>query len=138
MRPWRARAVEAGLVVATAAVMPAWALAQTSAPVPARPAAAVAAGAPMLSEANPLQCWWRTSSGAVRQGEVFDVTLTCAVLDTDALGVVPEETRLTVAAVQLAPFEIVDGGRAPDVREGDWRVFQYRYRLRNGRSFPEG
>jgi hypothetical protein len=86
--------------------------------------------APILSEANPLQCWWRTSAGAVRLGEVFDVTLTCAVLDTPAERVVADEARLSVAAVQLAPFEIVEGGRAPEVREGDRRFIQYGYRLR--------
>lgn len=85
---------------------------------------------PILSDANPLQCWWRTSAGAVRVGEPFDVTLTCAALDTDALKAVPDESRLTVAAIQLTPFEIIEGGRAPEVRAGDRRLIQHRYRLR--------
>lgn len=88
------------------------------------------ASEPILSETNPLQCWWRTSTGAIRVGESVDLTLTCAVLETAALRAVPDESRLTVAAIQLSPFEIVDGGRAPDVRAGDRRVFQYHYRLR--------
>lgn len=87
-------------------------------------------GPPLLTDANPLQCWWRTSAGAVRVGEPFDVTLTCAALDTDALRAVPDESRLTVAAIQLTPFEIVEGGRAPEVRAGDRRLIQHRYRLR--------
>lgn len=93
-------------------------------------AAAAAAPAPMLSAANPLQCWWRSSAGAVRVGEPFDVTLTCAALDTDAIRAVPDESRLTVAAIQLMPFEIVEGGRAPELRAGDRRLIQHHYRLR--------
>ena len=42
----------------------------------------------------------------------------------------PDESRLTVAAMQLAPFEIVGGDHPPDLRAGDRRFFQYRYRLR--------
>ena len=34
-------------------------------------------------QTDPLQCWWRTSAGAVRVGEPFTVVLTCAVLETD-------------------------------------------------------
>jgi hypothetical protein len=87
-------------------------------------------GAPMLTDEQPLQCWWRTSAGAVRLGEPFDVTLTCAALESDARRAVADESRLTVAAIQLAPFEIIDGGRAPELRDGDRRFFQHRYRLR--------
>jgi hypothetical protein len=100
-------------------------------PTPPR-AGAVETAPPTLrpSETNPLQCWWRTSAGAVRIGEVFDVTLTCAALDTDALRAVPDQTRLTVAAIQLAPFEIVEGGAAPELRQDGQRILQHSYRLR--------
>lgn len=109
------------------------AIAQTPATPPSRPGGlAGAMVAPDLrpSEAHPLQCWWRTSAGAVRVGEVFDLTLTCAVLDTESLEAVPDESRLTVAAIQLAPFEIVEGGTAPELRDGEVRVLQHTYRLR--------
>lgn len=86
--------------------------------------------APPLAADTPLQCWWRSSSGAIRIGEVVDVALTCAVLESATVTAVPDESRLTVASVQLTPFEIVDGEHPPDVREGDRRFFQYRYRLR--------
>ena len=113
---------------------PAPATAPTSAQAPtAPPAAAVpamAAGVPLLSADTPMQCWWRSSSGAIRLGEVVDVALTCAVLESATVTAVPDESRLTVAAVQLSPFEIVDGTHPPDVRAGDRRFFQYRYRLR--------
>lgn len=99
---------------------------------PAQPAATRApiGTAPALSPDTPLQCWWRASSGAIRVGEVVEVTLTCAVLESGAVRAVPDESRLSVASVQLAPFEIVGGTHPPDMRSGDWRFSQYTYRLR--------
>ncbi len=44
--------------------------------------------------------------------------------------VVPDESRLGVASVQLAPFEILGGEHPPDTRAGSRRFFQYRYDLR--------
>jgi len=88
-----------------------------------------AAGA-VLSEAAPFQCWWRSSSGAIRLGEVVEVALTCAALERDDLMAVPDESRLTVAAIQMAPFEIVGGSHPPDLRTAGRRVFEYRYALR--------
>src|SRR6185503_18966646 len=57
---------------------------------------------------DPIRCWWRTSEGAVRLGQTFDLTLTCAVLDNEAVQVVPDESRLA----------------------GERRFFQYGYTLR--------
>ena len=94
------------------------------------PAPAVPPAVPMLSADAPLQCWWRASSGAIHVGELVDVTLTCAVLETSSLRAVPDESRLSVASVQLMPFEIVGGSHPPDVRQGDRRLFQYVYQLR--------
>ena len=84
---------------------------------------------PMV-EVSPIRCWWRASAGAVTIGETFEVRLTCAVLENDSVQVVPDETRLTVAGVQLPPFEIVGGDRPADTRAGERRFFQYRYTLR--------
>ncbi|MGD9905480.1 MAG: hypothetical protein AB7U83_18580, partial [Vicinamibacterales bacterium] len=102
-------------VLAAAAV----AAAQSPAPVPPSP-----------SESAPFQCWWRSDAGAIRLGEVVEVALTCAALERDDLRAVPDESRLTVAAIQLAPFEIVGGDHPPDLRRADRRLFEYRYRLR--------
>lgn len=126
-----ARSLRGAVAFAVVALASAPAAAQTSQDA-TTPAAAVpgAMPSPILTDANPLQCWWRTSAGAVRVGEPFDVTLTCAALDTDALRAVPDESRLTVAAIQLTPFEIIEGGRAPEVRTGDRRLIQHHYRLR--------
>jgi hypothetical protein len=81
--------------------------------------------------ADPLQCWWRTSTGAIRIGEPFTVVLTCAVLETDAATVVVDQSRLEPSVVQFAPFEVLPGGsHGADLRRGDRRFFQYEYRAR--------
>jgi hypothetical protein len=81
-------------------------------------------------ETDPLQCWWRTSAGAIRVGEPFTVILTCAVLETDAVTVVVDESRLEPSVVQFAPFEVLGGSQGADLRTDQRRFFQYVYRLR--------
>jgi len=81
-------------------------------------------------QTDPLQCWWRTSTGAVRIGEPFAVVLTCAVLETDEVTVVPDQTRLEPSVVQFAPFEVLGGSHGADLRSDQRRFFQYEYRLR--------
>ena len=81
-------------------------------------------------EFDPIRCWWQTSAGAVRTGETFSVALTCAVLETDATRVVPDETKLDPSVTQLPPFELVDGEHPLDIQIGLRRFFQYIYRLR--------
>src|SRR5688500_4116287 len=43
-----------------------------------------------MVEMDPIRCWWRTSAGAVITGESFSVVLTCAVVETDSVQVVPD------------------------------------------------
>ena len=93
--------------------------------VGARSAAAAPAPAQTV-EVDPLQCWWRTSAGAVRVGEPFSVVLTCAVVDTDAVKVVPDQGPLEPTAVQLAPFEVMGGTHHADLRADGRRFLQYR------------
>src|SRR5688572_13222555 len=81
-------------------------------------------------ETDPLQCWWRTSAGAIRVAEPFTVILTCAVLETDAVTVVVDESRLEPSVVQFAPFEVLGGSHGADLRTDQRRFFQYVYRLR--------
>ena len=64
-------------------------------------------------ETDPLQCWWRTSAGAIRVGEPFSVVLTCAVLETDAATVVVNQSRLEPSVVQFAPFQCSAAPTAP-------------------------
>ena len=40
----------------------------------------------------PIECWWKTDRSAVRVGEQFMLTLTCAVLDTERVRVVVDES----------------------------------------------
>ena len=79
---------------------------------------------------DPLQCWWRTTAAAVRVGAPFTLVLTCAVVETPSLTVVPDQSGLDAAAIQLPPFELLGGAHGPDLRGPDHRFFQYEYRLR--------
>ena len=79
---------------------------------------------------EPIRCWRQSSTGAVTIGETFTVVLTCAVYEAENAQVIPDESRLGVASIQLAPFEILGGSHPPDVRRGSRRFFQYDYRLR--------
>jgi hypothetical protein len=81
-------------------------------------------------QTDPLQCWWRTSVGAIRVGEPFQIVLTCAVLETDAATVVVDQSRLEPSVIQFAPFEVLGGTHGADLRTDQRRFFQYEYRLR--------
>jgi hypothetical protein len=94
--------------------------------VAAQPARALG----VLDASVPFQCWWRSAAGAIRLGEIVEVMLTCAADEADDRRVVPDESRLTVAAIQMAPFEIVGGDHPPDLHSGGRRFFEYRYQLR--------
>ena len=94
----------------------------------AQPAAEPRAAA--MVSTDPIRCWWQSDAGAVAIGQSFSVTITCAVIDTDAVQVVPDESRLGVATVHVAPFEILGGTHPSDARSGSRRFFQYQYTLR--------
>jgi hypothetical protein len=92
--------------------------------------AAAARQQPNVVGVEPLRCWRQASAGAVTVGETFTVTLTCAVFESADTQVVPDESRLNVASIQMAPFEILGGEHPPDVRRGARRFIQYDYQLR--------
>jgi hypothetical protein len=104
----------------TAALAPAAALAQGTTP----------AETTKMVEVDPIRCWWKTSEGAVRIGQQFTLTMTCAVLQNDAVQVVPDESRLGPASMQMAPFEVISGTHPTDLYTADRRFFQYEYVLR--------
>ena len=81
-------------------------------------------------EVDPIKCWWRTSAGAVRVGEPFGVVLTCAVIENALNVVVPDQSKLEPAAIELPPFEVMGGTHFSDSRTADRRFFQYEYRAR--------
>ncbi len=83
-----------------------------------------------LVEIEPIKCWWRTSTSAVRTGESFDVRLTCAVVETEAVKVVPDLSKLDPTVVQLPPFEVQGGTHAGDLLTVGKRFIQYDYRMR--------
>ena len=58
------------------------------------------------------------------------LTLTCAVLDTDRVRVVVDESALAPSALHLVPFDIVDGQRFRDILNAPRRFFQYQYTMR--------
>ena len=81
-------------------------------------------------EVEPITCWWRTTTSAVRTGEPFGLTLTCSVVETESTKIVPDQSRLDAAVVQLPPFEILGGSHPGDLKTPGKRFFQYDYRLR--------
>ncbi|MDP3718011.1 MAG: hypothetical protein Q8T13_09640 [Acidobacteriota bacterium] len=83
-----------------------------------------------LVEVEPIKCWWRTSTSAVRTGEFFDLRLTCAVVETEAARVVPDLSKLDPTVVQLPPFEVTGGTHAGDLVTIGKRFIQYDYRMR--------
>jgi hypothetical protein len=94
------------------------------------PASAPAAGNGGNVEIDPIRCWTRSSSGAVRIGETFTVSLTCAVLETELVQVVPDESKLGVTVMQMNPFEVAGGSHPADLRTSSRRFFQYDYNVR--------
>jgi hypothetical protein len=78
----------------------------------------------------PIECWWKTDRSAVRVGENFTLTMTCAVLDTERVKVVVDESGLAPASLHLVPFDIVSGERFRDILNAPRRFFQYQYSMR--------
>ena len=81
-------------------------------------------------EVEPITCWWRTTTSAVRSGEPFGLTLTCSVVEAEATTVVPDLSRLDPTVVQLPPFEVLGGTHPGDLTVPGKRFFQYDYKLR--------
>jgi hypothetical protein len=79
---------------------------------------------------EPIECWSRISTGAVRVGELFTLVVTCSVVDTASTTVVPDQSRLDPGVFQIPPFEVVSGTQANDLRTATRRFFQYEYTVR--------
>lgn len=92
----------------------------------------VVVGTPLAAQApsDPIKCWWKTDKSAVEVGEQFTLTLTCGVIETRGVAVVPKMDQLDPGVVELAPFELVRGTRHEDIQAPPWRYFQYEYTLR--------
>jgi hypothetical protein len=81
-------------------------------------------------EADPIRCWWKTDHSAIRVGERFTLLLTCGVIETTTIKVVPVVNQLEPGAISLTPFEAVSGERRADVVVSPWRYLQYEYSMR--------
>ena len=81
-------------------------------------------------ESDPIRCWWKADRSAIRVGERFTLVLTCGVIETSSIKVVPAVNQLEPGAVSLTPFEAVAGARHEDVVVPPWRYIQYEYSMR--------
>ncbi|HEY7444540.1 MAG TPA: hypothetical protein VH701_19070 [Vicinamibacterales bacterium] len=81
-------------------------------------------------ESVPIKCWWKTDKTTVQVGERFDLTLTCGVVETSRIKVVPKLEELEPGTVQLTPFEVMGGVHHDDIVASPWRYFQYQYTMR--------
>ena len=96
------------------------------------PAVAQAKRAPRPGEveSDPIRCWWKTDRSAIRVGERFTLVLTCGVIETSSIKVVPAANQLEPGAVSLTPFEALAGARHEDVVVPPWRYIQFEYSMR--------
>ena len=104
-------------------------------PPPSRPAAAAPAIAPRAPkpgevESDPIRCWWKADRTSVRVGEKFGLVLTCSVIETGPITVVPVLNQLEPGALSLTPFEVVSGIAHDDVVAPPWRYIQREYSVR--------
>ena len=79
---------------------------------------------------NSLNCWWKTDKSSVRVAEPFGLTLTCRFMETDRMKVVPNLAEVEPTAIELTPFEVLEGTRHEDIVEAPWRYVQYAYTVR--------
>ena len=76
---------------------------------------------------EPIRCWRRIERRRDRdRRDRSRSSLTCAVSKPTTRRSSPDESRLGVASIQMAPFEILGGSHPPDVHRGSRRFFQYR------------
>jgi hypothetical protein len=106
------------------------------APPPPRPAASTAptiaprAAKPGEVESDPIRCWWKADRTSVRVGEKFGLVLTCSVIETGPITVVPVLNQLAPGALSLTPFEVASGVEYDDVVTPPWRYIQREYKVR--------
>src|SRR5262245_4747081 len=69
---------------------------------------------------SPLNCGWKTDKSAVHVAEPFGLTLTCRVMETDRMKVVPNLAEIEPTAIELTPFEVLEGTRHEDIVVPPW------------------
>ena len=79
---------------------------------------------------SPLNCWWKPDKSSVRVAEPFGLTLTCRFMETDRMKVVPNLAEIEPTAIELTPFEVLEGTRHEDIVVPPWHYVQYVYSVR--------
>jgi hypothetical protein len=79
---------------------------------------------------EPIKCWWKADTTAVRVGERFGLTLTCGVIEAGEIVVVPALNQLEGGALALTPFDVISSVRREDIVAPPWRYFQFEYVVR--------
>jgi hypothetical protein len=136
MRDWAAYGSATGVTLMLMLTAPATQAARASQPNRANPTNPTTTTTPTNPTnpteivSPPIECWWKTDRNAVRVGENFQLTLTCALLDTERVKVIVDESSLAPSALHLTPFEIVGGQRFRDILNAPRRFFQYQYTMR--------
>ena len=97
---------------------------------PAGPVIAPRAAKPGEVESDPIRCWWKADRTSVRVGEKFGLVLTCSVIETGPITVVPVLNQLEPGALSITPFEVVSGVAHDDVVVTPWRYIQREYAVR--------
>jgi hypothetical protein len=82
------------------------------------------------TQVDAIRCWRWVDRNAVFVGERIQMTVTCSVVETDTARTLPDQTTLEPETIDVAPFEILGGDHADDIRSGSFRFFQYHYTLR--------
>jgi hypothetical protein len=127
-------ALHAQTTVAPAATTKPPAAAAATTKPPAAPSVPTPAPLPPKAgevSSDPIRCWWKADRTAVRVGERFGLVLTCSVIETGPITVVPVLNQLEPGALSLTPFEVVSGGpKVDDVITPPWRFIQREYNLR--------
>ena len=132
--------VASGVSVSAQTAVPQTPAARTPGPATSR-APATATPAPVTPpprapkpgevSSDPIRCWWKADRTAVRVGERFGLVLTCSVIETGPITVVPVLNQLEPGALSLTPFEVVSGGpKVDDVIVPPWRYIQREYVMR--------
>src|SRR4051812_26461628 len=72
---------------------------QLPAPKPAAPLPPLSAPKAGEVSSDPIRCWWKADRTAVRVGERFGLVLTCSVIETGPITVVPVLNQLEPGAL---------------------------------------
>ena len=81
-------------------------------------------------EVDALRCWRRLNTNSPRVGEIFEMWVTCRIVETDVDRVSSDFVSLQAESIEVIPFEVVRGGRSRDIQGAVASFFQFSYSLR--------